>query len=249
MWHALPVTVNGYTYDARYSDEAYREVLRPLLERLAKLHATGEGRTVVFLAGPPAAGKSTLALLLELLSLGVPGCEVQTVGLDGFHHYNEYLRSHTCIRDGVEMPLAAIKGAPESFDVKKFARSAALLHRDATVPWPVYDRTIHDPREDAVQVTAPIVVVEGNWLLLDEEPWASLAPLADYTVFLDAQEADLRERAVTRKAKGGISREGAEAHYDRTDGPNIRRALEHSRAADFSMRLTSDGDVCPADIP
>lgn len=245
MWHTLPVTVNGYTYDARYSEEAYRDVLRPLLERLADLQAVANGRTVVYFAGPPAAGKSTVALLLELLSRDVPGCEVQAVGLDGFHHYNAYLRSHTIVRDGTEMPLAAIKGAPESFDVEKFARAVTLLHEDATVPWPVYDRTIHDPRENAVQVTAPIVVVEGNYLLLAEEPWASLAPLADYTVFLSADEADLRERAVTRKAKGGISRAEAEAHYDRTDGPNIRRALEHSRAADFTMRLASDGDLRP----
>ncbi len=245
MWHMVPVTVNGYTYEARYSDEAYRDVLRPLLERLAALHAAAGRRTVVFFAGPPAAGKSTVALLLELLARDVPGCELQAVGLDGFHHYNEYLRSHTIVRGGVTMPLAQIKGAPESFDVELFARTLARLHEEEAVPWPVYDRTIHDPRENALQVTAPIVLVEGNWLLLNEEPWASLAPLADYTVFLSADEADVRERAVSRKAKGGISREEAEAHYDRSDGPNIRRALECSRTADCMMVLTADGDLRP----
>lgn len=243
MWHTLPVTVNGYSYDARYTDEAYQQVFRPLLEELVGVHAAGQGRTVAFLAGPPAAGKSTLAPMLETFSHDVPGCDLQTVGLDGFHHYNEYLRSHEIVREGRAIPLASIKGAPESFDVSRFAKKLSDLRSGAPVTWPVYDRTIHDPREDALTVTAPIVIVEGNWLLLDEEPWAGLAPLADYTVFFKADEELLRERAVARKAKGGITREEAEAHYDRTDGPNIRRALTCSRPADFTMMLCPDGDL------
>ena len=246
MVHTVPVTVNGYTYVARYSDETYRDVLLPLLQRLADLHAAGEGRTIAFLAGPPAAGKSTLGLLLELLAHDVAGCELQCVGLDGFHHYNDYLRSHDIVRDGNTISLASIKGAPETFDAQGFAAKLAELRAGGTCGWPVYDRTIHDPRSDALLVTAPIVLIEGNWLLLDEEPWAGLAPMADYTVFLQADEPLLRERAVTRKAKGGISRAEAEAHYERSDEPNIRRALTCSRPADFTMCLKPDGDLRPA---
>lgn len=243
MWHTVPVTVNGYAYDARYSDESYQQVLLPLLQRLAELHAAGEGRTVVFLAGPPAAGKSTLALLLEAFSRDVEGCDLQCVGLDGFHHYNEYLLAHEAVRDGKVVSLKSIKGAPETFDTDAFAAKLTELRTGRDVGWPVYDRTIHDPRPDAVTVTAPIVLVEGNYLLLDESPWTDLAPLADYTVFLRADESMLRERAVSRKAKGGIAREEAEAHYERTDGPNIRRTLTCSRPADFTMELLPDGSL------
>jgi len=243
MWYEVPVSVNGYSYVARYSDVAYEQVIVPLLKRMADAYNQLGRRTVVFLAGPPAAGKSTLALLLEKIAPSVIEQTVQAVGLDGFHCYNSYLRTRAITRDGEQIPLAAIKGAPETFDVAHFADKLQALRWRKTVLWPLYDRRIHDPVEDAIAVVAPIVIVEGNWLLLDELPWSELAPLADLTIFLAADEADVRERAVSRKAQGGISRSEAEEHYDRTDGPNIRRALGHSRKADITIRLTSKGDL------
>ena len=92
-------------------------------------------------------------------------------------------------------------------------------------------------------VSAPIVLVEGNWLLLDEEPSLGLSRLCDCTVSLRADEAVLRERAIGRKVRGGASRAEAEAHYERSDGPNIRRVLEASRPADLTMELLPDGSV------
>lgn len=243
MWNEVEVEVNGYRYVARYSDEAHDQVLVPLLRRIASLHASGGGRTVVFFAGPPAAGKSTVALLLERFAKDVEGCDLQCIGLDGFHHYNDYLRSHTVMRDGVEVSLMAVKGSPESFDAARFAAKLAELKAGGDVAWPVYDRTIHEPRENAVMVTAPIVLIEGNWLLLDEEPWAPLGDLADLTVFLHADEADVRERAIARKSKGGLSHDEAAAHYERSDGPNVHRCLAHSRVADVTIELAPDGDL------
>lgn len=243
MWHEAYMSVNGYDYDARYSDEAYEQVLRPLLERLAEIHAGGGARTVAFLAGPPAAGKSTLALLLEMLSQDLGVCDLLAVGLDGFHHRNEYLRSHHIVRDGQLMPLLAIKGAPETFDTEAFSRKLEELRAGGEVFWPEYDRTIHEPVEDAMLLTVPIVLIEGNWLLLDEEPWRSFCSAADLTIFLHAEESAIRERAIERKAKGGITREEAVEHYERSDGPNVRRVLEHSRTADVTITLTEDGDL------
>lgn len=243
MWYEVPVSVNGYSYVARYSDTAYEQVIVPLLKRLADAYNQLGRRVVVFLAGPPAAGKSTLALLLEKIAPSAIEQTVQSVGLDGFHCYNSFLRTHVITRNGEQVPLAAIKGAPETFDVAHFAHKLQALRDSETVLWPLYDRRIHDPVEDAIEVTAPIVIVEGNWLLLDELPWSDLAPLADLSIFLAADEVDVRERAVSRKAQGGISRSEAEAHYDRTDGPNIRRTLDHSRKADITILLTSEGDL------
>lgn len=242
MWHEVPITVNGYAYPVRYTDGAHDEVFLPLLEALGRTHAAGEGRTIAFLAGAPAAGKSTFALLLERFAPEA-GLKIQAVGLDGFHHYNSYLRSHEALRDGRPVSLASIKGAPESFDVGRFGGKLSELRAGGTVFWPLYDRTIHDPREDAVRIGAPIVLVEGNYLLLDEEPWAGLAQFCDYSVYLQADEEQVRERAVSRKARGGLSRAEAEAHYERSDGPNIRRVLTRSRAADFTVRLMPDGDL------
>ncbi len=242
MVHEVPLTVNGYSFLAHYRDEDRDHVLMPLIDRIAEMGAAHDTpRTIVFLAGPPAAGKSTLALLLEVLAQEHGDCNLQAVGLDGFHHYNTYLQSHSLERDGRSVPLMSIKGAPETFDCARFAQKLRELAGGGAVSWPVYDRTIHDPREDALEVTAPLVLVEGNYLLLDEEPWRGLLPLADLTVFLTANEALLRERAVARKAKGGVTRKEAAEHYERSDGPNIHRVLTKSVPADVIIELLEDG--------
>lgn len=243
MRHEVQVVVNGLAYAAAYTDASYEAVFLPLLRDLADLHDKLQRRVVVFLAGPPAAGKSTIAHLLERFAKDVCDCALQSAGLDGFHHQNDYLRSHSVTVDGNRVPLANIKGAPETFDTARFAEKLRALHGEAEVSWPVYDRTLHEPREDALLLSAPIVLVEGNWLLLAEEPWESLVPLADHTVFLKADEALLRERAIARKMRGGASLLEAETHYERADGPNIRRVLEHSLPADTTLILSQNGDL------
>ena len=239
--HEVPLTVNGYTFLAQYRDEDRDHVLMPLIDRIVEVHAAHDApRTIVFLAGPPVAGKSTLTLLLEVLANEHGDCNLQAVGLDGFHHYNTYLQSHSLERDGQSVPLMSVKGAPETFDCARFAQKLRELAGGGAVAWPVYDRTIHDPREDALKVTAPLVLVEGNYLLLDEEPWRELLPLADLAVFLTANEALLRERAIARKAKGGLTREEAAEHYERSDGPNIHRVLSGSVPADVIIERLED---------
>ena len=43
--------------------------------------------------------------------------ELQTIGMDGFHHYQDYLLSHETIRDGKTIKMVEIKGAPITFDL------------------------------------------------------------------------------------------------------------------------------------
>ena len=237
-------TINGHEVHATYTDESVEQIFVPLLQHLTRLQQHKGSRVLAMLAAPPATGKSTLVAFLEHLSRTTPGvCPVQAIGMDGFHRRQEYLDTHLMERDGMQVPMARYKGAPETFDLKLMQAALESVASGESCGWPVYDRTIHDPRENAVQVTAPIVLIEGNWLLLDEAPWSHLASLADYTIFLQADEAGVRERAITRKAKGGISREEAEAHYDRSDGPNVHRVLTHSLPADCTICLQPDGDL------
>ena len=94
--------------------------------------------------------------------------------MDGFHHYNSWLDAHQ---------LRPFKGAPETFDVAKLAENLRqVVEGDCT--WPQYDRQKHDPVEDALHVTAPLVIVEGNWLLLDDEKWLELASFCVFFYFL-----------------------------------------------------------------
>lgn len=201
-------------------------------------------RTIVFLAAPPGAGKSTLAAVLERLAQSQPGMpRVQAVGMDGFHHANTYLDRHTLdCPDGKSVSLRSIKGAPETFDVEGFARA---LHETRVssdpVQWPAYSRVVHDVVADGPIVSAPIVIVEGNYLLLDEGPWRDLAELCDLSIFVEADEAMLRERLVARKVRGGLSRTEAERFFEQSDGKNVRRVLAHRRSADITMTLDSSG--------
>ena len=133
-----------------------------------------------------------------------------------------------------------LKGSPETYDVVHFQEKLeALRHSDPL--WPVYDRRFHDVIEDQLPVTAPIVLIEGNWLLFQEGLWRKLAGQADYTIFIKAEERALKERLLQRKMTGGSTREEAEAFYQTGDGVNVRRTLQGSGPADFSMCMEADG--------
>ena len=167
---SFDVKVNGYEYQARYSAETVDGIFIPLLHRLKDLHDRMGSRTVVYLAAPPATGKSTIALVLEMLAKEELGRDVfQSLGLDGFHYHNDYLKTHAIMRDGKPLPLKAIKGAPETFDLISFQEHLESLRTMVNVPWPVYDRRLHDPIDRGTRAYADIVLIEGNYLLLDEE--------------------------------------------------------------------------------
>ena len=172
----IELTVNGLQVEAHYHDDEIENVHKPLLQQLAKIHATNpQRRTIVFLSAPPGTGKSTLTTFWEYLSRQEPGLpEIQTLPMDGFHHYNAWLEVHN---------LRAYKGAPETFDVDKLAQNLRQI-RVGEGSWPQYDRQKHDPVEEAIQVTAPIVIVEGNWLLRDDLRWRALAEFCDYSLFI-----------------------------------------------------------------
>jgi pantothenate kinase len=78
------------------------------------------------------------------------------------------------------------------------------------------------------------LLVEGNWLLLDEAPWT--AARYDLTIWIDVPEAELDRRLMERWAHHGKTPEAARAWIDGNDLPNIRRAIRGSRAADLRVR-------------
>ncbi|MEX3018276.1 nucleoside/nucleotide kinase family protein [Kluyvera sp. STS39-E] len=227
------LTVNGLQIEAHYHDDEIEKVHKPLLCKLAQLHAANPARrTIIFLSAPPGTGKSTLTTFWEHLcrrDADLP--EIQTLPMDGFHHYNSWLDAHN---------LRPYKGAPETFDVAKLAQNLQRI-REGDGTWPQYDRQTHDPQEGAVQVTAPVVIVEGNWLLLDDDSWRTLAKYCDFSLFIHAPAHVLRDRLVGRKLAGGLSQAEADAFYLRTDGPNVQRVLENSLPANLTLEMTEDG--------
>ncbi|MBM4093221.1 MAG: nucleoside/nucleotide kinase family protein [Planctomycetes bacterium] len=211
----------------------------PLLRNWESQWQRNRGRFIVFLAGPPGAGKTTLAGLWEQLArqgrIGVP---VQRLSMDGFHHPNRVLDTRSITLDGVDMPLRRIKGRPESFDLPALRRALIAIRAGQHVRWPSYDRTRHDPVPDATPVLSEgILVVEGLYLLLDLPGWDQLRDEADHGVFVDCPEDALREDVVTRKHRQGRSYDDAMAHWHLVDHTTWQITSRHRRGVDTVIRL------------
>lgn len=241
MKESFEFCVNGLKIQAEFSRKDRDEIFIPLLEKLAALQREKKRRIAAFLAAPPAAGKSTLCCYLEDLSRHVSGLTpVQAVGIDGFHYPQAYLDSHEITKNGETLPLAKIKGAPETYDVEKLRGLLERLNEE-NQKWPIYDRRIHNPVENAVEIQEEIILLEGNWLLLDEAPWNSLH--CDYSIFLRAGDKSQLERIVQRKIMGGFSEEHARQIVRSNDWPNIQRCMENSRRGDLNLAINEQGDM------
>ena len=101
---------------------------------------------------------------------------------------------------------------------------------------------LHDVVEDQIKVTKDIILIEGNWLLLKQEPWRSMQQYADYKILILAEEEMLKERLVSRKEKGGSSREEAETWYQNSDSKNVTRVLRDSLQGDLLLKVEEDND-------
>ena len=181
-------------------------------------------RFMVAIAGPPGSGKSTLA---ENLHEVLPEGASAMVPMDGFHFDDRILDLRG---------LRSRKGAPETFD---YAGFAALLKRirsvEPDIAIPVFDRTIELSRAGAAIIGADIkfILVEGNYLLLDEAPWTGLTELFDFTIFINPPRIELERRLLERWHEHGKSDDEARAWIASNDMPNIERVLASRRKADL----------------
>lgn len=241
-WKKYLFTVNGFEMETIYNQETIDKVFMPLLEKFTELQKEKASRIVVFLAAPPAVGKTTLCQFLEYLSQQKEDVtEVQALGLDGFHYHSEYINSHDAVVLGKTVPMKTVKGCPETYDTEKLQKKLEKIKQE-NILWPIYDRNIHDVVEDVTEVMKDIVLIEGNWLLLNEEPWKSIKEIADYTILIQSAEETLKERLIGRKIKGGLSREEAEAWYVNSDSVNVKRVLHTSIPGDLMLKVENDGD-------
>ncbi len=236
QYHAV---INGYPVSAHYDDQNVEEIFIPLLRHLQQLHESCAARIIAFIAAPPATGKSTLVDFLSRLAVQLPGMPAaQALGMDGFHYHQDYILSHTVVRNGKEIEMRRVKGAPDTFDVQRL-RDTLLALRAGNLRWPAYDRTLHDVVEEAIPVTAPILLVEGNYLLLNQPIWRDLPH--DYAVFITADEVLLRQRLIERKMRGDKTHEQAALFYQESDGPNVWLCLSSHLPCDLELQLLPDG--------
>jgi hypothetical protein len=236
------VEINGIDVEAIYSEREVNEIFLPLLQKLTELQAEKGRRILVMLAAPPGAGKTTLLSFLQRLSREQEDIgQIQVIGMDGFHRRQEYLLSHTIVRDGEEIPMVSIKGAPVTFDLEKLTESVRRVAAGDVFGWPAYDRMLHNPVENAVMIEGSIILLEGNYLLLDEDGWRDLSSCADYTVAVRADETLLRTRLIDRRIKTGVETDAAIRFVDYSDMPNVRLCLEKTMPANLELRIGEDG--------
>lgn len=241
-FYVLENVINGYDVSARYTEENVEQIFLPLLREWTRLQQCCQRRILIFLAAPPAAGKSTLANFLRTLSLQTDGIEpIETIGMDGFHHFQDYLLSHTVTLNEKEAPMVSVKGSPVTFDLPKLMERIRQLKTETLCLWPLYNRKQHNPEDRKICVTGNIVLLEGNYLLLDTEGWRDLKHECDYSVRILADENQVRERLVRRKMLGGITRLEAEVFVDSSDLANVR-LCSHMQPADLTLRMMNTGE-------
>ncbi len=218
--------------------EVHLSFLRQVFDR-RKAKST---RFIIFLAGPPGSGKSTIGCLWRLLSLEEMGRSLLVLPLDGFHFSNSYLDSRKILLGDNIVSLRSIKGAPETYDVYRFSDHLKRLAEGKGLSWPIYDRILHEPVEDAVKIrkSQRFCLIEGNYLLLDEAVWRDLAHFSSLKVFIETPEEICRRRTLARHIRGGKSPEDALQHYLRTDLRNYRRIVKNRLEADVTFRSTEE---------
>ncbi len=202
------------------------------IAQLADLLQTraASGRVIVAMVGAPGSGKSTLAdKLAGKLNARAEGLAM-VLPMDGYHYDDTYL---------TPAGLQSRKGAPQTFDVGGLYHTLKRLRArdEACVAVPVFDRKIEIARAGARLIPAevPVIIVEGNYLLLDQPPWSRLAPMFDVTVMIEVPEHALRSRLKGRWERLGLTPPEIAAKLDDNDLPNGRLVRTGSVPAMFCL--------------
>ncbi len=198
-----------------------------LVGRARHLARQGE-RRLLGITGAPGAGKSTLTAEL----LAALGDDAVLVPMDGFHFANQEL---------LRLGRRDRKGAPDTFDVDGYVNLLARLrHQQAPVIYaPTFDRHLEESIGSAIPVFrhTPLVITEGNYLLLDTLGWEGVRPLLDETWFLDLPATERTARLLRRRIGHGHPPAESAAWVRTVDSPNADLVDSTRHRADLVIRL------------
>lgn len=196
-------------------------------------------RFLLGICGAPGSGKSTLARwIVSEWSILHPGQAV-ILPMDGYHFSNEELKA---------MGLLALKGIPETFDSHSFLQKLQEVKANPASKHacPRFDRSIEASIQDDIKILPEhrLIVVEGNYLLLDTPPWISVRNTLDETWFIDSDEKLIYPRLLARHMKGGKNEKAAAEKVASTDLPNARLVANSKAHATRAFKAT-DLDLPP----
>ncbi len=194
-------------------------------------------RTLLGIAGTPGAGKSTVAEALQHALSET----VAVVGMDGFHLAQDEL---------TRLGRQDRKGAPDTFDSFGYA---ALLKRlkdntDPVVYAPAFRRDLEEPVSGYLRIdpATPLIITEGNYLLLDDDGWRLARRQLDHVWFLDLPDPIRQHRLTLRHQKHGKDPEAARRWATGSDQANAGIVRASQNAADLIITVIDDDRHDPA---
>lgn len=201
--------------------------IEELVERASALTVDGT-RRILGITGAPGAGKSTVAhAVADALNE-----KTARVGMDAFHLSNEVLAAHGSRER---------KGAPDTFDPWGYANLLRRLrtNNEPIVYAPVFDRGLEESIGSAIPVCqeVPLVITEGNYLLLDAEGWRECRDLMDEIWYLDVAEGERQARLLRRHEAFGKPHDEAEAWALGSDQRNADVVAVTRERADLIIKL------------
>ena len=190
--------------------------------------ASAATRTIIGIVGKPGGGKSTLS---KYLLKGMDPTLVSVVPMDGFHLSNKVLK---------ELGRSDRKGAQDTFDVKGFTALIQRIKMDSAEPiyYPIFDRSIEESiaAQGVVYPSTRVVIVEGNYLMHDEDGWQEIAPLLDQSWYAFLEEDIRISRLISRHIAFGKDPESAKAWAKGSDQVNAELIETGVGRCDFLVR-------------
>lgn len=219
----FPKTVNvtDQEIDISAFSERQKQFYIGLFKEIVSIYQSKQKpRMIVGMAGPAGAGKSVIAAIFKELAkqVALPFC-FETIGIDAFHHTNNFLVAKM---SGGE-PLKNHKGRFDTYNVEKLATALKEFSDGEAVSLPKYSRKIHDPVENVIMVNKQnaLLLVEGLWVLYEQNGWEKVGKLLDHSIFIDASRDEIKDGVIARHMRGGRTSEDALEYYESNEAKNF----------------------------
>ena len=190
---------------------------------------------IIGIAGPPGGGKSTLSLHIRKQFRKAPtNLEIGIIPMDGYHYYKKQLQKFQDPENAF-----ARRGAPFTFDSERFVKDIIALRTTSSGFFPSFSHGVGDPIEEDVEISKKqkIVLVEGNYLFLSEQPWLNLldSECFDETWYVNCSVEEATKRVIARQIRTGKPREEAERRAYTNDMRNAKLIDKSKRFADIML--------------